>query len=48
MNVILDTNILIEAVKSKIDIFEQLKGNKIFTVLPVIKELNKNGTQQQI
>jgi len=41
MKILIDTNIFIYAVKSKIDIFSQLKGNEIFTTSAVINELKK-------
>ncbi len=41
MKIMLDTNIFIYAVKSKIDIFSQLKGNELFTTTAVIEELEK-------
>jgi len=41
MKIILDTNFLITAVKNKLNIFEELKGNEIFTLYSIIKELEE-------
>lgn len=41
MKIILDTNILMAVVQFKVDIFEQLRGNKLYTLSPIIKELKK-------
>lgn len=41
MKVILDTNFLINSVKYKARIFEQLKGEKVFVIKEVVDELKK-------
>ena len=41
MKIIPDTNFLISASKFKIDIFSELRGNDLFTLDTVIKELEK-------
>ncbi len=41
MKIILDANILMAIAQFKVDVFEQLKGNKLFTITPVIEELKK-------
>ncbi|MEM5785570.1 MAG: hypothetical protein QW469_03505 [Candidatus Aenigmatarchaeota archaeon] len=38
--IILDTNFLIDSIKFKIDLYEQLKGFDIYTIKPVIEEIN--------
>ena len=41
MRIVLDTNFLIFAVREKIGIFIQLKGKNVYTIAPVIRELEK-------
>jgi len=41
MKIILDTNFLVSSIKFKIDIFSELKGNELFVLDNVIKELEK-------
>ena len=41
MKVIFDTNFLIFSINSKIDIFSELKGNDLFILDTIIKELEK-------
>lgn len=46
MKIILDTNILVYAVRFKIDLFEQLRGNKLFTLNIVKDELKKLSSRK--
>ncbi|MBU3896466.1 MAG: DNA-binding protein [Nanoarchaeota archaeon] len=55
MKIILDTNFLMAIVQFKIDIFEQLAGNSLYTIESVINELkglskekSKDGTAAKI
>jgi len=55
MKIILDTNFLMAIVQFKIDIFEQLAGNDLYTIESVVNELNgiskrksKDGTAAKI
>lgn len=41
MKIAIDTNIFIYSVRFKLDIFSQLKGNELFTIEPVMRELEK-------
>ena len=41
MKIILDTSLLITAMKYKIDIFSELKGNDIFILNEIVNELEK-------
>lgn len=41
MKIAIDTNIFVYAVRFRLDIFSQLKGNEVCTIEPVIEELKK-------
>jgi rRNA-processing protein FCF1 len=41
MKIIFDTNFLVDAVRYKVDIYDKLKGNHLFTLDSVIFELEK-------
>jgi len=41
MKIILDTNFLVDAVRYKVDIFDQLKGNELYVLDSIIFELEK-------
>ncbi|MFQ6020903.1 MAG: PIN domain-containing protein [Candidatus Aenigmatarchaeota archaeon] len=41
MKIILDANFLVDAVRYKVDIFDQLKGNKLYVLDSIIFELEK-------
>ena len=41
MKIILDTNFLMTALRFKVDIFSELKGNELFVITNIISELEK-------
>jgi len=48
MKILLDTNFLMAVTQFKIDIFKELRGHELYTIQPVIKELNKHAKRKGI